>query len=357
MELTTPPTSDPDNLTEVCQILRGSSMTRGEVTEKAESGASAISASITYGQRLGFIEEGEDNRLQLTDLGSKLHYNRGDKEEVASIFRSAIRDFSTYQELVKELTVDATDIVQDERVIQQKTVVKELDLTLGFDASESTLKEYANAFLKSLAKANLGEYVVGRKEYQTRLVVIEDFDIAVTELIVGEDDGEEAQRETQKTGNNSSQGETIESRQISSQSPAPSIETRLNIDFSISGGDDPENVLRILQALQQGLAGEDTGANEAHTTQDAPEVAGQLPDEVEVTRTEPDTTSFDEVENPGSADGATKPQMENGDGEEESEENADEEDVSTEPQSQEDEGDEEDESGQDVDENSSLSNF
>jgi hypothetical protein len=328
-------------------------MARGEVTEKADSGDSAISASITYGQRLGFIEEGEDNQLQLTDLGSRLHYNRGDEEEVASIFRSAICDFSTYQTLLKELAIDATDIVRDEPVIQQSTVVEELDLTLRFDASEGTLEEYANTFLKSLAKASLGEYVVGRREYQTRLEVIEDFDTEVTELIAEDDDGEEAKRETDKTGNSDSPEETIESGHISSQSPAPPIETRLNIDFSISGDDDPENVLRILQALRQGLAGEDTGANEAHATQDAPQTAGQLPDEVEVTRTEPDTASSDEVANFGPTDGADRPQMENG-SDEESVQNVDEEDDPTEPRSQEDEGDE---SGQDVDENSSLSNF
>jgi len=356
MELTTPPRSDPDNLTEVCQILRGSPMARGEVTEKAESGDSAISASITYGQRLGFIEEGEDDKLQLTDLGSRLHYNRGDEEEVASIFRSAICNFSTYQALLKELAIDATDIVRDERVIQQSTIVEELDLTFGFDASEGTLEEYANTFLKSLAKANLGEYVVGRREYQTRLVVIEDFDTEVAKLFAEDDDGEEAKRETEKTGNSDSPEETIESEQISSQSPAPPIETRLNIDFSISGDDDPENVLCILQALRQGLAGEDTGANEGHATQDTPKAAGQLPAEVKITRTEPDTASSDEVANSGPRDGADMPQMKNG-GDEKSVVNADEENESTEPQSQEDEGEEGEEDGQNGDENSSLSNF
>jgi len=331
-------------------------MTRGEVTEEAESGASAISASITYGQRLGFIEEGEENLLQLTDLGTRLHYNRGDEQEVASIFRSAIRDFETYQALLKELAIDATDIVRDERVIQQGTVVEELDLTLGFDASESTLEEYANAFLKSLAKADLGEYVVGRKQYQTRLAVIEGFDTEVTELIADDDNDEGKERETRKTESSSSPEESIETQQTSSQSPAPPIETNLNIDFSISADDDPENVIRILQALRQGLAGGDTGTNEVDTP-DAAEVAGQLPDDIEVTRTEPNEASADEVANSGPTDGADRAQVENGGGEEERIEGAEEDGDSSDPQSQGGEEDGEAEGKQDVDENSSLSNF
>jgi hypothetical protein len=331
-------------------------MARGEVAERAESGASAISASITYGQRLGFIEEGEDDLLQLTDLGTRLHYNRGDEEEVASIFRSAIRDFETYQALLKELVIDATDIVRDERVIQQSTVVEELDLTLGFDASESTLEEYANAFLKSLAKAHLGEYVVGRRKYQTRLVVIEDFDTEITEIIVDDDDGEEQERETETTEGSSTPEEGVEPRQASSQSPAPPIETNLNIDFSISADDDPENVLRILQALRQGLAGEDSGID-VTDAQDAPEVAGQLPDEVEITRTEPGTEPSDEGANSVSTDGTERPKTGEKDSEEESVESVDGENDSAEPQSREEEEAEEDESEQDVDENSSLSNF
>ena len=331
-------------------------MIRGKVTEEAESGASAISASITYGQRLGFIEEGEENLLQLTDLGTRLHYNRGDEQEVASIFRSAIHDFETYQALLKELTIDAIDIVRDERVIQQSTVVEELDLTLGFDASESTLEEYANAFLKSLAKADLGEYVVGRKQYQTRLAVIEGFDTEVTELIADDDSDEGKERETRKAESSSGPEGNIKTQQTSSQSPAPPIETNLNIDFSISADDDPENVIRILQALRQGLAGGDTEANEVDTS-DAAEVAGQLPDDIEVTQTEPNEASADEVANSGSTDGADRAQVENGGGEEERLEGTEEGSDSSDPQSQGGEEDSEAEAEQDINENSSLSNF
>jgi len=114
-------------------------------------------------------------------------------------------------------------------------------------------------------------------------------------------------------------------------------------------------VLRILQALRQGLAREDTGFNDVHPTHNAPEAAGEHPAKVKITRTEPDTASSDDVANSGPSDGADMPQMKNG-GDEKSVENADEEEP-TEPQSQEYEGDEGEESGQNGDENSSLSNF
>lgn len=356
MDLTTPPVSDPDNLTEVCRILRDSPMPRAEAKEAAESGSRAIGNSITYGVRLGFIDEGEDNRLELTDLGSKLHYERGDDEKVSKLFRRALAEFPTYRRLLEELSISERDVINGKQAVGQTTVVQELDLTLGFDASESTLEEYSNTFLKTLQKSGLGKYVVGRRGYETRLEVFDDFDNKLSEIlekhrIDGKDNFEA------KKYNNEAFEEKAHAEGVSQRPANPAIGAQLNIDFSISGDDDPENVLRILQALKQGLDGENIPTESTNKGEDAPQETGNLPSEIEVTKMEIGEGSVENDNTAALRKDTDEPQLSEKENNIHTEEDSDEQESSGEDESKEDEQVDGNDDEEDADANASLTNF
>lgn len=177
-----PHRAKPALLHEICRYIRENGRTaRSEIYDSIGDNQKTLRRTLDYGVHLGFLEQ-DGNEFKLTGRGSGLAYSPRfeDEESVHGIFREAIEGYRPYREaLAGAYATDKIDVVKEAAAILKENFKEELQKSVGREVQDREV----NVLIKTAVAAGLGEYKVGRRKYQTRLVLNDDFETYASELI------------------------------------------------------------------------------------------------------------------------------------------------------------------------------
>lgn len=180
-----PSRAQPEALYEVCSVLGDAEEKRSKLYDKVDYGRRQVSAATDMGEMLGFLEyvdsEPQSPVLRMDDLGWPLHYADDiDESGVKNSFQKAIRQFEPYRNaLLAIYEEDGIDETEEGKVIKRDTVKEKMNKYCVGEVDNRPV----NVFLRTAQFAGLGERKVGRRGYQTRLILSPDFDSAVENIV------------------------------------------------------------------------------------------------------------------------------------------------------------------------------
>lgn len=281
--------SDTDYLKEACEFLRSGAKTRDEIEE--ETDISKPNRVIYLGLQLGFLEE-DDEGLSATESGVQLSYSPSDEPD---LYREAVRDYPLYHDLLQALLENRDTVVREDEYIPLSEIEKHLRVTLGLELSDYKAKEAARTFLKTLSAAGLGEYISGHGPGKPgRLELVNEFFDIISDLLTSPDDEQStSNRELDTSSSSHEKQEENLAQDHDTISNAVEVQSGVNLDIelSVDGSDDPENVRQLLLSIRQGLeqdvdattaSGEGPIGAESNEQDDLEEVDGeQSPREAE----------------------------------------------------------------------------
>ncbi|WP_049915652.1 hypothetical protein [Haloferax mucosum] len=241
---------------EVCASVQSSAKPRESI--KNDTDISKINNTITYANRLGFVDE-SDNEFKATESGIELSF--ATKENASGIFCEAIPSYDFYRDLSEVIYRRHDDLVTDS-YLSRDDVEKEIQIRFELEISEYTREKVADQYLRTLDWAGLGDRIQGSSSKPTRLEFSDDLRSALKKL----SSEEGTNSETPSEDDDSSEPQTPPPRTAPeklSVTPAElgPIETNqannvnLDIKFEIGGSDDPENVRMLMRAIREELQG------------------------------------------------------------------------------------------------------
>lgn len=281
--------SDTDYLKEACEFLRSGAKTRDEIEE--ETDISKPNRVIYLGLQLGFLEE-VDEGLSATQTGVQLSYSPSDETD---LYREAVRNYPLYHDLLQALLENRDTVVREDEYIPISEIEKHLRVTLGLELSDYKAKEAARTFLKTLSAAGFGEHISGRGPGKPgRLELANGFFDIISDLLTSPDDEQSSSdKGLDSTASSHEKQEENLAQDRNTISNAVEVQSRVNLDIelSVDGSDDPENVRQLLLSIRQGLkqevddttaSGEGSIGAESNGQRDPEEVDGeQSPREAE----------------------------------------------------------------------------
>jgi len=212
-----PGRGDPEKLIKIVNVLSsGGSHSKSDLIEESSIGKSSVNDVLKYGERLGFIEEGE-NGYELTEEGFDLSFASDDNER-EELFRQAILSYDVYCALIFQMS--KLHLSEGEEFKSQNTL-RELRTTFGFrDVTDDRLKRSITTLFRSLEQAGVGKYVPGRGNKPTRLEVEKDqVEQIKEEIIIDRGIKQQTAKESQsQTTLDASENQTDTSDEIESQS-------------------------------------------------------------------------------------------------------------------------------------------
>lgn len=138
-----------------------------------------IRAAINYGAKLGFLTA-EDDYIQNTERGSGISYSENIEEKpVQTAFREAIEYYKPYRDTL--LRIHAGNLVEkinDNPAIKQSDLKQKAVASTGDEHSDREI----NLLIKTAQAAGLGKFVTGRKGFETRLKISDDYGEFINEL-------------------------------------------------------------------------------------------------------------------------------------------------------------------------------
>lgn len=180
-----PSRAKPEVLYRVCSLLDDHAVKRSELYDDIEYDRRQISASTDYGHTLGFIEyvgEAQQTpKIRLGSLGTPLHYADSMEESgVRNAFKRAIESYEPYRNgLMALYSADQIQESDGQKVI----VIDALKDTVNRHIESEATNREINLLLKTAEAAGLGDRKVGRRGYQTRLIISSDFEPFVQNLL------------------------------------------------------------------------------------------------------------------------------------------------------------------------------
>lgn len=243
--------SDTKYLKEACEFLRSGAKTRDEIEEKTD--ISKPGKVIYLGLQLGFLKE-VDEGISATESGVQLSYSSSDE---AGLFREATRKYLLYHDLLKALYDNRDSIVREEEYIPRSEIEKHLRVTLKLELSDYKAKAAAKTFLRTLSAANLGEYISGRGGGKPGRIEIESgfFEIISDLLNSSDDDQATSEEKSDSTLSRPEKQDADLPHDPNTISNAVEVQSGVNLDIelSVDGSDDPENVRQLLLSIREGL--------------------------------------------------------------------------------------------------------
>ena len=173
-ELALAPTrGDPKSIHDICQVLRaGGTWTTEELEEDTNFASRTLRGHLRYGEELGFVKRGEDG-ISNTQSGFDLGFEEKFNEKTAKLFLQGVLESDFYVTLLQRC-LSRAETTQGDVVITSRHCEHELRTSFGFtEESESTVNTTINTFLQTLEAAGQGEYIVGRRGNETRIVLKE----------------------------------------------------------------------------------------------------------------------------------------------------------------------------------------
>lgn len=180
-----PSRAKPEVLYRVCSLLDDNAVKRSELYDDIDYDRRQISASTDYGHTLGFIEYvGESQqtpKIRLGSLGTPLHYaDSMDESGVRNAFKRAIESYEPYRNGL--VAVYDTGQIQESEG-QKAIVIDDLKDAVNRHIEGQASNREINLLLKTAEAAGLGERKVGRRGYQTRLILSSEFEAFAQDLL------------------------------------------------------------------------------------------------------------------------------------------------------------------------------
>ncbi|MCJ0618475.1 hypothetical protein JZX76_02725 [Haloarcula hispanica] len=175
-----PSRAKPEALHSLCRHLHDvSGSEKTDLYDLLDIDQRQIRAAINYGVKLGFLAA-EDDYIQNTDRGSGISYSENIEEKpVQMAFREAIEYYEPYRDTL--LRIHAGNLVEkinDNPAIKQSAFKEKAEASTGDDHSDREI----NLLIKTAQAAGLGKFVTGRKGFETRLEVSDDYGEFISEL-------------------------------------------------------------------------------------------------------------------------------------------------------------------------------
>jgi hypothetical protein len=175
-----PSRAKPEALHSLCRHLHEvSGSEKTDLYDQLDIDQRQIRAAINYGAKLGFLTA-EDGYIQNTDRGSGISYSENIEDKpVQTAFREAIEFYEPYRDTL--LRIHAGNLVEkinDNPAIKQSVFKQKAEASTGDDHSDREI----NLLIKTAQAAGLGDFVTGRKGFETRLEVSDDYGEFINEL-------------------------------------------------------------------------------------------------------------------------------------------------------------------------------
>jgi hypothetical protein len=194
-----PSRAKPQVLFQLCQDLDTLGRTlRGDLYDEMDADRRQISAACDYGEVLRIIEQDDVGRnTPFVDVGEHGYgFTVADSFESSTaqnVFRKAIPEYEPYLcTILFTHKLDITSIVNEERAITKTDAKTALSKALDIDAEDREI----NLFFKTAQAAGLGERVIGRRQFETRFVVNDEFDTYAEKLFEAYGDEYDIDEET-----------------------------------------------------------------------------------------------------------------------------------------------------------------
>lgn len=180
-----PARAKPEVLFNVCKTLDETGRTlRSDLYSEMDADRRDISAACDYGELLKIVEQEDVGRnTPFVDIGEHGYgFTVADSFKsvtAQNVFKKAIQEYEPYLcILLFAHKLGITSDVNGDRVIT-KTDAKEALLTaLDIDAEDRSI----NLFFKTVEAAGIGERIIGRRQFETRLVLKDGFNQYVNKL-------------------------------------------------------------------------------------------------------------------------------------------------------------------------------
>lgn len=156
-------------------------MSKSEIYSRIDENQKTLRRTLQYGVLLGFLKEEED-QFELTSRGSGLAYSPqfDEQEAVRDIFQEAIESYKPYREAIAGAYASGKiDDVNDDRAITQDSFREVLQKSAGKEVEDRKV----NVLIKTAQAAGLGEYKHGRRGYQTRLTLSDEYESYAADLV------------------------------------------------------------------------------------------------------------------------------------------------------------------------------
>lgn len=180
-----PSRAKPEVLYQICDLLGNNTLKRSELYDDMEYDRRQISASTDYGHALGFIEYVDKSQqtpaIRLDSLGTPLHYADSMNESgVKNAFKKAIESYGPYRNGIMAV-YDTGRIKESEE--QKIITIEDLKNTVNQYVKPEVSNREINLLFKSIEAADLGERKVGRRGYQTRIILSPEFESFAQDLL------------------------------------------------------------------------------------------------------------------------------------------------------------------------------
>lgn len=175
-----PSRAKPEALHALCRHLRSvDGAQKTDLYSEIDIDQRQIRAAVDYGAKLGFLTI-EDDFVQNTSRGSGLGYAGNiDSDSAQTVFREAIESYEPYRDtLVRLYAAESVEEVNGNPAIKQKSFKAKAEASTGEEPSDREI----NLLIKTAQAAGLGKFVTGRKGFETRLKVSEQYEEFLSEL-------------------------------------------------------------------------------------------------------------------------------------------------------------------------------
>jgi len=177
-----PQRAKPEVVYNICRAMKDEDEFSREAVYQATPGKTRdLRRAITLALHLGFFRELDDDTFQITKRGTGLGYQSSfdDNDTVSDLFREGIEDFELYRDIfVRTHDSDSISEVIGDDCVTQSVFRDAAEAVIGEEVDDREI----NLLIKTADAAGLGEYRAGKRGYETRLILTDDYESFVARL-------------------------------------------------------------------------------------------------------------------------------------------------------------------------------